>query len=100
LYGKSSGSHSGLSNIFSRLMKKANIPIPLGAPKEGRGHRFRALGFHSLRHSFVSRLANSEVNADVRKAIVGHSSDEIHRRYTHLELALQQKAIGRLPSVL
>jgi len=100
LYGKLSGSYNGLSKIFSRLMGKANIPIPLGVEKEGKGHRFRALGFHSLRHFFVSRLANSEVSPDVRKQIVGHSSDEIHRRYTHLHLSLQQKAIAQLPSVL
>jgi hypothetical protein len=36
----------------------------------------------------------------VRKQIVGHSSDEIHRRYTHQDLSLQRKAIGQLPSVL
>jgi integrase len=100
LQGKLTGSYNGLSNIFSRLMAKANISVPLGIEKEGKGHRFRALGFHSLRHSFVSRLANSEVNVDVRKQIVGHSSDEIHRRYTHLDLSLQQKAIGQLGSVL
>jgi len=81
-------------------MAKANISVPLGVEKERKGHRFRALGLHSLRHSFVSRLANSEVSVDVRKQIVGHSSDEIHRRYTHLDLSLQRKAIGQLPSVL
>jgi integrase len=53
LYGKLSGFYNGLSNIFSRLMAKANISVPLGVEKEGKGHRFRALGFHSLRHSFV-----------------------------------------------
>jgi len=100
LYRKLSGSHQGLSNSFSRLMEKANIPIPLGVEKAGKGHRFRALGFHSLRHSFVSRVANSEVNADIRKQIVGHSSDETHRRYMHLDLSLQRKAIDQLPSVL
>ena len=100
LYGKLTGSYNGLSNIFSRLMGKANISIPLGVEKEGKGHRFRALGFHSLRHSFISRLANSEVSVDVRKQMVGHSSDEDHRRYTHLDLSLQQKAMGQLGSVL
>jgi integrase len=100
LYGKLSGSYNGLSNIFGRLMGKADISIPLGVEKEGKGHRFRALGFHSLRHSFISRLANSEVNADIRKQIVGHSSDETHRRYMHLHLSLQRKAFDKLPSVL
>jgi len=51
-------------------------------------------------NSFVSRLANLEVLPDVRKQLAGHSSDEIHRRYVHLDLSLQAKAIERLPSVL
>ena len=100
LHGRESGSHGGLSNAFNRLMDKAKIRVPMGIEKAGKGRRFRTLGFHSLRHSFISRLANSEVSADVRKQIVGHSSDEIHRRYVHLDLSLQEKAIGKLPSVL
>jgi integrase len=100
LYGKESGSYGGLSNAFARLMEKAGIRPPMGVAKNGKGRQFRALGYHSLRHSFISRLANAQVPADVRKEIVGHSSDDIHRRYTHLSLALQEKAIGRLSSVL
>lgn len=65
-----------------------------------KGRQFEALGFRSLRHSFISTLANSEVPADVRKQIVGHSSEDIHRRYVHLDLMLQQKAIANLPSLL
>jgi integrase len=99
LFGKPSGSHGGLSNAFARLMKVAAIQVPLGVAKKGKGRQFRTLGYHSLRHSFISRLANSEVPADVRKQIVGHSSDDIHRRYVHLELALQAKAIANLPSL-
>jgi integrase len=65
-------------------MHLADIRAPLGLEKQGIGRQFRALGFHSLRHSFISTLANSEVPADVRKQIVGHSSEDIHRRYVHL----------------
>ncbi|MGA8654571.1 MAG: tyrosine-type recombinase/integrase [Chthoniobacterales bacterium] len=100
LYGKPSGSHGGLSNMFRRLMDKVGIRVPHGAVKTGKGRQFRALGYHSLRHSFVSRLANLEVLPDVRKQLAGHSSDEIHRRYVHLDLSLQAKAIEKLPSVL
>ena len=100
LYGRESGSYGGLSNAFSRLMENAGVRPPMGVAKNGKGRQFRALGYHSLRHSFISRLANAQVPADVRKEIVGHSSDDIHRRYTHLSLALQEKAIGGLSSVL
>src|SRR5271165_159374 len=99
LYRKSPGSHGGLSNAFGRLMHLAGIRAPLGPEKQGKGRQFKALGFHSLRHSFISTLANSEVPADVRKQIVGHSSEDIHRRYVHLDLMLQEKAIANLPSL-
>jgi integrase len=98
LYRKSPGSHGGLSNAFARLMHLAGIRAPLGPEKQGKGRQFRTLGFHSLRHSF-STLANSEVPVDVRKEIVGHSSEDIHRRYVHLHLMLQEKAIANLPSL-
>jgi len=100
LYRRTPGSQGGLSNAFGRLMGLAGIRTPLGPEKRGKGRQFKALGFHSLRHSFISRLANSEVPADVRKQIVGHSSDDIHRRYVHLDLMLQEKAIANLPSLL
>jgi len=100
LAGRGSGGHKGLSKEFSALMDKAGITVPLGLQKQGKGRQFRALGFHSLRHSFISRLANLEVSSDLRKELVGHSSDEVHERYTHLDLTLQRRAIGQLRSVL
>ena len=102
LHGKPSGSHGGLSNAFSRIMDKARIRQPAtgAADRTGKGRQFRALGFHSFRHAFISRLANADVPADVRKSIAGHSSDEIHRRYVHLETTTQRRAIDRLPGLL
>ena len=101
LHGKPSGSHGGLSNAFSRLMDRAHILQPsTGTGKRtGKGRTFRALGFHSLRHSFISRLANANISADVRKSIAGHSSDAAHNRYVHLELDTQRRAIDGLPSL-
>jgi len=99
LFGKPSGSHGGLSNSFNRLMAKTGIRAPLGKEKNGKGRRFRALGFHSLRHTFISKLANADISPDVRREITGHSSDEIHRRYVHLELATQQRAIAKIPTL-
>jgi integrase len=100
LAGRASGGARGLSNAFNRLMQKAGIRIEVGAEKEGKGRRFRKFGFHSLRHSFISRLANAEVGPDLRKELVGHSSDEVHARYVHLDSSLQEKAIAKLSSVL
>jgi hypothetical protein len=43
-------------------MHLAGIRAPLGPEKQGKGRQFKALGFHSLRHSFISTLANSIAN--------------------------------------
>jgi len=48
----------------------------------------------------ISNFANADIPADVRKKIAGHSSDEIHRRYVHLDLSAQRRAIERIGSIL
>jgi integrase len=53
----------------------------------------------SLRHSFIFRLANSEIPAGVREEIAGHSSEDIHGRYVYLEPAIQIKGIVNLHSL-
>ncbi|MEN8743566.1 MAG: site-specific integrase [Lentimonas sp.] len=100
LAGKTSGSAGGLSNAFNDLMCESEIVVPLGKEVEGKGRRFRKLGFHSLRHTMISNLANADVSADVRKTMSGHSSDEIHQRYVHLNLDSQRKAIDGMGSVV
>jgi len=100
LHGKPSSGSVGLSSRFGKVMAKAGIVAPMGQRKSGRGRQFRALTFHSLRHSFVTRLANAEVSFEVRKQMVGHSSDAIHAGYSHLDVNLQKSAIAKLGSVL
>jgi integrase len=97
--GAASGA-SGYSALFGALMTRAGVHGPAGVEKSGKGRRFSPLSFHSLRHTFVSRLANLEVSHDLRKELVGHASDAIHDRYTHLDINLQRIAIGKLPSAL
>jgi hypothetical protein len=53
-----------------------------------------------LETSFISRLANSEIPADARKKILGHSSEDIHGLYVYLEPVIQVKAIVNLHSSL
>ncbi|MGI8481289.1 MAG: tyrosine-type recombinase/integrase [Chthoniobacterales bacterium] len=100
LFGKASGSYAGLSNSFNRVMAKAEIRAPLGVEKSGKGRQFKQLGFHSFRHTLISNLANADISADVRKEIAGHADDEIHRRYVHLDISAQQRAIHKIGSVL
>lgn len=97
LYGRKSGSAGGLSNTFARLMEQASIDRQQGEAKKGKGRRFSALSFHSLRHTMISRLANSDTPEAVTKAMSGHSTDEAHRRYVHLDTVAQEKVVAKAP---
>jgi integrase len=93
---KGTGGKSGLSMTFQRIMAKAEIEVDRGAAKTGKGRQFKTLGFHSLRHTFVSELANADVPADVRRQISGHDDEQIHERYTHLDLDSKRRALAKL----
>jgi integrase len=96
---KATGGNHGLSTSFQRIVEKAKIAIDVGAEKSGKGRQFKRLGFHSLRHSFVSELANADVAAEIRQKISGHNSEEIHARYTHLELETKRRAMTKMRQI-
>jgi integrase len=61
----------------------------------------RPLRFHDLRHTFNTRLMEAGVLADIRKALMGHSSGEdVHAIYTHVELPAKREAIRKLETWL
>jgi integrase len=97
LAGKITGGDCGLSAQFGKLVIEAGLDQRKVAVNEKRS--VARLSFHSLRHSFASALANSGISSDIRKKLVGHSSDAIHAKYTHLELSPLRSAIGTLPSL-
>jgi integrase len=86
----------GLSSQFVRLMEAAGVD-----PEQVHSahNRFRRKSFHALRHSFASAMANAGISADVRMKLTGHKSIDIHRSYTHIELAPLKAAIAALPSL-
>jgi integrase len=57
------------------------------------------VGFHSLRHSFVSLSANAGVPLAMVQALVGHSNPAMTRHYLHVDLASVKNAIASLPNV-
>ena len=58
------------------------------------------VGFHSLRHSFVSLCRASGAPLSVVEAIVGHASPAMTRHYTHTGEAAARVSVNALPSVL
>jgi len=96
LAGRSVGARSGLSSEFiARIMGGAGIDTNRTEKKTG-GHRVARKSFHSLRHTFISDLANAGVAADVRRKLAGHADEKQTERYTHLELNTLRKAVGKI----
>ena len=57
------------------------------------------VGFHSLRHTFVSLSANAGVPLAHVQAIVGHSNPAMTRHYFHVSENALKNAVGALPDV-
>jgi integrase len=58
------------------------------------------VGFHSLRHSFVSLCRESNAPLAVVQSIVGHSSPAMTRHYTHVGELAAGRAVALLPTVI
>lgn len=93
------GGRSGLSRQFHGIMKKAEIVGETVEAGGEAGRSFNKLSFHSLRHTYVSELANAGVAPDVRQLLSGHADEKSHRIYTHTQLDTLRKAIKTLPRV-
>jgi integrase len=73
-----------------------------GIETAGVGHGCRApvtVGFHSLRHTFVSLCRAAGTPLSVVEAIVGHSSPAMTQHYTHTGEVAARAAIALLPGL-
>ena len=50
-------------------------------------------GLHTLRHSMISCLAAAGIDQRIIDDIVGHTSEEMRKRYRHLTPALKSQAV-------
>lgn len=85
-----------ISNRIQAVFTNAGIRTQTTA----KGERARVdVGFHSLRHTFVSLSANAGAPLAVVQAIVGHSNPAMTRHYFHESEAALQSAVAALPSI-
>ena len=92
---------STLSKGFARIMRAAVIRGR--AIREARGSSGRSrssLTEHSLRHTFISGLANTGTPIDLRKELAGHADEAVHKLYTHHDSERRRAAIQALPNYL
>lgn len=69
---------------------------------ESRGNRARTavvVGFHSLRHTFVSLCREANAPLAVVEAIVGHANPAMTRHYTHVSQEAATLAVAALPQI-
>lgn len=95
---------ANLSKQFRKLMAKARIQnskVREGIKGKGKSaaRDVWALGFHSLRRTHVSTLANLGVSEETRMTIAAHSTRDVHKGYTHHQLSQLHKAVALLPSL-
>ncbi len=85
-----------ISNRIQAVFTRAGIRTQTTAD----GERARVdVGFHSLRHTFVSLSANAGAPLAVVQAIVGHSNPAMTRHYFHESEAALQSAVAALPTI-
>ncbi|HEY6945518.1 MAG TPA: site-specific integrase, partial [Candidatus Acidoferrum sp.] len=56
----------------------------------------KGVTWHTLRHTFASRLLNRGVDIMTVKELLGHSTVTVTMRYTHSNLASKVSAVGKL----
>jgi len=76
--------------------------ITLHKPGTGTGGKRAVIevGFHSLRHTFVSLCRESNAPLAVVESIVGHSNPAMTRHYTHVGELAAGRAVALLPAVI
>ena len=99
LAGVETGGRGGLSAQFRRIMRKAGVTGRVSQAAGEKGRTRNSKSFHSLRHHFVSQLANLGVAPDVRQKLAGHSSAAVHGIYSHHELETLRAAVAKLPAL-
>jgi integrase len=94
------GSGTGTSRI-SRLVRDHFVAcgIQTREPRENGRRAICRVGFHSLRHSFVSICASEGVPMPVVQELCGHSSPAIQQVYTHMGMEATSRAIHALPAL-
>lgn len=90
-YGRDCGN---VSRAITRIFRRAGIPTTETEAETGR--KVVVAGFHSLRHSFVSRLADSGAPLTLVQALAGHSTPTMTAHYYHADDEKAAAAVAAL----
>ena len=92
----------GISNIAVTKAVQAHFRacgIQTTRERENGVRRVVSVGFHSLRHTFVSMCREAGAPLSTVESLVGHSNVRMTQVYSHTSLSAAQGAIALLPNV-
>lgn len=90
-----------VTDSIRALMEVNGIRVHKPGTGQGTGKRATVeVGFHSLRHTFVSMCREANAPLSVVEAIVGHSNPAMTRHYTHTSELAATAAVNSLPAVM
>jgi integrase len=92
---------NGSRPIITRHIQKHfnRCGIKTTKPSESGGRAVVEVGFHSLRHTFVSMCREANAPLSVVEHLVGHSSVDMTRHYSHSSEQAATSAVALLPSI-
>jgi integrase len=88
-YVSSWNAHSYSNNYLGNVLKGVFTDCGIN---DGKNH----LGFHTLRHTFVSVAANNNVPLPIVQSIVGHSCKSMTERYYHPDHTYALQALSKI----
>jgi integrase len=89
---------SAVSKQIRAVFERAGIETAKTAP--GYSRNIAVVGFHSLRHSFVSMMGNAGAPLALVQSIVGHSNPMMTAHYFHAKTDALSNAVKTLPALM
>jgi integrase len=89
---------SAVSKQIRAIFERAGIETAKSV--EGYSRNVAAVGFHSLRHSFVSMMGNAGAPLALVQSIVGHSNPMMTAHYFHAKTDALSNAVKTLPALM
>lgn len=97
LAGLESGGKRGRSRQCHQLMHDAGVDRR--EVTNPAGCKLAKRSFHSLRNTFVSDLANSGSNPEIRRRLTVHKTASVHDLYNHFKRETPRPAVHAIPSL-
>ena len=89
---------AGCASTLTKRLQRHIESCGIATTAPGTGQRRTVLvGFHSLRHSFVSLAAAAGTAPTVLQSLAGHTSEDMTRRYTHTTSEDARRAVASIP---